>query len=203
MLIDDEGVVRQERASAIGELVRVVILQKVDKLNDFKHLYKKFGGDHLHELSRDEIESECPNWFSRWIVAQTFTAMSLEAFYYDYIQNKASKNQAEKRRTPSERFSFICHDLLKASPVKVVDLVNKVSLLDKTRTHWAHNKSSDFINYRRVKDFFSPDECVEILIEVFGLVFEYDRSYIFAREIHSILNQVQVNAVNEIDALSP
>lgn len=202
MLVDDGGVIRQERASAIGELVRIVILQNLDKSNDFKFLYKKFGAHHLNQLSREQIEAECPSYFGRWIVAQTFTAMSLEAFYYDYIQNNASKTQADKKRKPPERFKFICYELLKISSDKIDNLVNKVTLLDKTRTHWAHNKSADIANYRKAVDFFSPDECVGILTEVFEVIFEYDRDYILAREISLILKQVQLNVVAEIDALA-
>lgn len=202
MLVENGGVIRQERASAIGELVRIVILQNLDKLNDFKFLYKKFDADHLNQLSREQIEAECPSYFSRWIVAQTFTAMSLEAFYYDYIQNNASKTQADKKRTPPERFKFICYELLKISSDKIDNLVNKITLLDKTRTHWVHNKSADFANYRKAADFFSPDECVGILTEVFEVIFKYDRDYILAREISFKLKQVQLNVAAEIDALA-
>ncbi|MDN4503704.1 hypothetical protein QX776_14940 [Alteromonadaceae bacterium BrNp21-10] len=202
MLIDDGGIIRQERASAIGELVRIVILQNFDKLNDFKFLYKKFGANQLNKLTREQIEAECPNYFGRWIVAQTFTAMSLEAFYYDYIQNKKSKNQVNKRRTPPERFKFIYYELLKVSSEKIDKLLNKITQLDKTRTHWAHNKSADFINYKKAADFFSPDECLGILTEVFEFVFEYDRDYVLAREINLKLKQVQLNVANEINALA-
>lgn len=202
MLIDDGSVIRQEKASAIGELVRIVVLQSIEKSNDFKFLYNKWGANQLKKLTRDKIEKDCPSYFGRWIVAQTFTAMSLEAFYYDYIRNAASKTQADKKRTPPERFKFIFYELLDVGSERIDDLMNKITLLDKTRTHWAHNKSADFVNYKKVVNFFSPDKCVEILNAVFELVLECDRNYILAREVSLMLKKVQLNVANEIDALT-
>ncbi|GIU09195.1 hypothetical protein [Shewanella sp. MBTL60-112-B1] len=200
MLVDENGVIHQERASALGELVKIVILQQYDKLNDFKHLYCKYGGK---TLPKEQMEIECPSWVSRWIVSQTFTAMSLEAFYFDYIQNNASKTQADKRRTPPQRFQYICQDILKIDSDNVDKLLSKLVLLDKTRTHWAHNKSADFDNYKKVQEFFSPDECIRILFEVFDLISSHDSSCIVARETSLILKQVQNNVANEVAALAP
>ncbi|MGI2177853.1 hypothetical protein [Shewanella frigidimarina] len=47
MLVDENGVIHQERASALGDLVKIVVLQQYDKLNDFKHLYVKFVSGQL------------------------------------------------------------------------------------------------------------------------------------------------------------
>jgi hypothetical protein len=199
MLVDKNGVIHQERASALGELVKIVVLQQYDKLNDFKHLYVKFGGK---TIPKEQMEIECPSWVSRWIVSQTFTAMSLEAFYFDYIQNNSSKNQAGKRRTPPERFQYICQGLLKISLDKTEKLLNKLILLDKTRTHWVHNKSDEFESYQKVQEFFSPDECIQILLEVFELISIHDSNCIVARETMYILNQVQSNVANEVAALA-
>ena len=199
MLVDENGVIHQERASALGDLVKIVILQQYDKLNDFKHLYVKFGGK---TIPKEQMEIECPSWVSRWIVSQTFTAMSLEAFYFDYIQNNSSKNQAGKRRTPPERFQYICQGLLKISSDKTEKLLNKLILLDKTRTHWVHNKSAEFESYQKVQEFFSPDECIHILLEVFELISNHDINCIVARETINILKQVQSNVANEVAALA-
>ena len=193
MLVDENGVIHQERASALGELVKIVILQQYDKLNDFKHLYVKFGGK---TISKEQMEIECPSWVSRWIVSQTFTAMSLEAFYFDYIQNNSSKNQVGKRRTPPERFQYICQGLLKISSDKTEKLLNKLILLDKTRTHWVLE------SYQKVQEFFSPDECIQILLEVFELISNHDSHCIVARETMHILKQVQSNVANEVAALA-
>lgn len=200
MLVEENGVIRQERASALGDLIKVVILQMYDKVTDFKYLYLKYGGV---TLTKEKMDFECPSWTSRWIVAQTFTAMSLEAFYFDYIQNNASKTQADKRRTPPERFKYICNELLKVDVNEVNSLFDQLVLLDKTRTHWAHNKSADFENYKKVQEFFSPDECIKILLEVFKLVSKNDINCIVARETVIILKQVQENVANEVAALAP
>ena len=148
------------------------------------------------------MEIECPSWVSRWIVSQTFTAMSLEAFYFDYIQNNSSKNQVGKRRTPPERFQYICQGLLKISSEKTEKLLNKLILLDKTRTHWVHNKSDEFESYQKVQEFFSPDECIQILLEVFELISNHDSNCIVARETMHILKKVQSNVANEVAALA-
>lgn len=200
MLVDENGVIHQERASALGDLVKIVVLQQYDKLNDFKHLFHKFGGK---TIPKEQMEIECPSWVSRWLVSQTFTAMSLEAFYFDYIQNNASKTQEGKRRTPPQRFQYICQDILKISSAKTEPLLNKLILLDKTRTHWAHNKSAEFENCKKVQEFFSPDECIQILFEVFELISNHDSNCIVARETMSILKQVQNNVANEVAALAP
>lgn len=200
MLIDENGVIHQERASALGELVKIVVLQQYDKLIDFKYLYRKFGGK---TIPKEQMEIECPSWVSRWIVSQTFTAMSLEAFYFDYIKNNASKTQEGKRRTPPQRFQYICQDLLNISLDETEKLLNKLTLLDKTRTHWAHNKSAEVESYKKVQEFFSPDECIQILLEVFELVSNHDSNCIVARETMLILKQVQNNVANDIAALAP
>lgn len=200
MLVEENGVIHQERASALGDLVKVVVLQQYDKVNDFKYLYLKYGGA---TLTKEKMELECPSWISRWIVAQTFTAMSLEAFYFDYIQNNTTKTQAGKKRTPPQRFQYICNELLKINTNEVGELFDKLVLLDQTRTHWVHNKSADFDSYKKVQEFFSPDECIKILLEVFELISKSDSNCIVARETANILKQVQENVANEIAALAP
>ncbi|WP_350431526.1 hypothetical protein ABIS04_14710 [Shewanella sp. H8] len=200
MLVEENGVIHQERASALGYLVKVVVLQQYDKVNDFKYLYLKYGGA---TLTKEQMELECPSWDSRWIVSQTFTAMSLEAFYFDYIQNNASKTQAGKKRTSPQRFQYICNEILKINTNEVNKLFDKLVLLDKTRTHWVHNKSADFENYNKVPEFFSSDECIKILLEVFELISKNDSSCIVARETACILKQVQENVANEVAALTP
>ncbi len=200
MLTELDGGITQVRASALGDLIKVVILQQYGKLDDFKQRYVKYGGTALPE---DQIETEWPNWTSRWIVAQTFTAMALEAFYYDYIQNEVSKTQADKKRTPPERFQYICCQHLSVDNEKIAECLARLVMLNESRTHWVHNKSAEFERYQKVKAFFSPDECLQLLIDVFTVISKHDLDCIVARETCSILEQVQKNVINELDSLEP
>lgn len=200
MLIDRDGEIIQIRASALGDLVKVVVLQQYGKLDDFKDRYSRYGDSNL---SKDHIKTEWPNWTSRWIISQTFTAMALEAFYYDYLQSAVSKTQANRKRSPPERFKYICVDHLGLDFKIVEPCFDKLVRLNSTRTHWIHNKSSEFSSYEKVRDFFSPDECVQILIDVFSIVSGHDKSCVVARETMSILRQVQVNVTNEVESMQP
>ncbi|WP_268012009.1 hypothetical protein [Aeromonas veronii] len=200
MLIDRDGEIIQIRASALGDLVKVVVLQQYGKLDDFKERYNKYGGE---DLSKEHIESEWPNWTSRWIIAQTFTAMALEAFYYDYLQNEVSKTQADKKRSPPERFKFICINHLGLEFKNIKPCFEKLVNLNATRTHWVHNKSAVFDSYEKVRDFFSPDECIQILIDVFSIISCNDETCLVARETMSILKHVQANVVSEVESMLP
>ncbi|MEC4728977.1 hypothetical protein HWQ46_26040 [Shewanella sp. D64] len=200
MLIERDGQIIQIRASALGDLIKVVILQVYGKLDDFKERYDKYGGMHL---SKEQIDTEWPNWTSRWIVAQTFTAMALEAFYYDYIQNEVSKTQAEKKRTPPERFQYICSQHLGIDNEEIAQCLDNIAMLNVTRNHWIHNKSAEFDKYQKVKTFYSPDECVQLLIDVFTVINKHDLDCVVARETCSILEQVQQSVINEVDSLKP
>lgn len=194
--IDDD--IFQERASALDELLRVVILQQFGKVEDFKKLYLKYG---RANLTKEEFLTDCPDWVSRWMISQTFSAMALEAFYFDYIQNNASKTQAEKRRSPPERFEYICKGLLKLNIYQYLDVLNELKSLNQTRNHWTHNKSSDFDSYTKVKNFFSPDQCIQLLKSVFEIISIHDSKCIVAREDVSELSEVQNRVKSEINAL--
>jgi hypothetical protein len=200
MLIEREGEIIQIRSSALGDLVKVVVLQQYGKLDDFKDRYSKYGGE---ALSKEYIESEWPNWTSRWIIAQTFTAMALEAFYYDYLQNEVSKTQADKKRSPPERFKFICINHLGLEFKSIKPCYEKLVNLNATRTHWVHNKSAVSDSYEKVRDFFSPDECIQILIDVFSIISCNDETCLVAREIMSSLKKVQENVVSEVQSMQP
>lgn len=200
MLVERDGEIIQTRASALGDLIKVVILQQYGKLDDFKERYEKYGGVHL---SKSQIDSEWPNWISRWIIAQTFTAMALEAFYYDYIQNEVSKTQADKNRTPPQRFEYICVHHLGVNSCEIKPCLDRLLMLNDTRNHWVHNKSAEFEKYKKVKDFFSPEECIQLLMDVFNIIAKHDSNCVVARETYLILKQTQENVMNEVSGIKP
>ncbi|CCN81248.1 hypothetical protein VIBNISFn27_110009 [Vibrio nigripulchritudo SFn27] len=198
MLTENNGEISQVRASAFGTLLHVVVLQQVEKLEDFKDRFRRFG---CINLPKEKITEEWPSWYSRWVVAQTFTAMALEAFYFDYIQANASPTQAKKKRTPPERFSYICNDLLGVDQVDTKSCLCKLEKLNMTRNHWVHNKSATFEEYEKVKAFFSPDECISLIVNVLSIIADNDPDCILARETLIVLTQVQSNvdmALNEL-----
>ncbi|AIS58340.1 hypothetical protein ABF162_25350 (plasmid) [Vibrio coralliilyticus] len=122
----------QVRSSGIGDLLKIVILQAIDWANDFKYLVRKY--DH-NSISSEIILSDCPNWDSRWLISQTFTAMVLEALYYDYILEKESKNQAEKKCSPVSRYAYIAENYLGQSDVIESELYIQLSDLNLMRRH--------------------------------------------------------------------
>jgi hypothetical protein len=200
MLADVAGKIVQIRASGLGDLIRIIILQQYEKLDDFKKRYTKYGAE---KLSIERIEEEWPSWNSRWIVAQAFTAMALEAFFYDYILEKESKTQADKKSNPPKRFEYINNTYFKSTDSKFIECHNELIALNKTRNHWIHNKSAELEKYKKIQYHFSPDECICLLISVFDIFSKHDKDYVVAPVTLDILLSVQQHVKSEVEGLPP
>lgn len=130
MFKDVNGQVVQVRDCGISELLKVVILQANGWANDFKFLIRKY--DH-QAISPEVIVRDCPNWDSRWLISQTFTAMVLEAFYYDYILEKESKGKAENKSSPVNRYVYIAETYLGQDNVRDSELYIELASLNLVR----------------------------------------------------------------------
>lgn len=200
VLAEIDGKIAQIRATGIGELIRVVILQYYGNLGDSLERYRLYGDA---ELTREKILEEFPHWFSRWVIAQTFTAMTLEAFYFDYIKEKESKTQAEKKCSPPEKFKFLAEAHLGLTGKDYAECYSLLKKLNNTRNFWVHNKSAGIGRYKSDQEYFSPDECIALLVRVFKLFYESDRDCHVARFLKEILFEVQENVNSYIGSDLP
>jgi hypothetical protein len=188
MLRDVNGQVVQVRSGGIGELLKIVILQANGWASDFKYLVNKYEPK---SIPPEVIEHDCPSWDSRWLISQTFTAMALEAFYYDYMLENESKTQAVKKCPPYIRYAYIAEKYLGQSNVTESDLYLQLDDLNKVRNHWAHNKSAEVGSYKFPEKHFSPGQCLALLAQVFSVFEENDPSCIIARVSADILKREQ------------
>ncbi|MCG6231575.1 hypothetical protein [Vibrio furnissii] len=189
MLRDVNGQVIQVRSSGIGELLKVVFLQANDWARDFKYLVQKYENT---SIPRENIAFDCPNWDSRWLISQTFTAMVLEAFYYDYIFEKESKNKAEKQCSPVRRYAYIAETYLGQSNVLQSEIYRKLDALNTVRRHWIHNKSAEKTSYKYPEEHFSPGQCLAMLNQVFSVFEDNDPSCTVARVSNDLVKQEQL-----------
>ncbi|MBO1520180.1 hypothetical protein [Oceanisphaera pacifica] len=192
MLRDVNGQVVQVRSGGIGELLKVVILQANGWASDFKYLVQK---NKHKNIPPETINRDCPNWDSRWLISQTFTAMVLEAFYYDYILEKESKSKAEKQSSPVNRYAYIAETYLNQRNVAESNLFLQLDALNKVRRHWVHNKSADVGYYKFPEEHFSPGQCLAILIQVFSVFEKNDSSCLIAKVSIDILKREQEKLV--------
>ncbi|MEO3684701.1 hypothetical protein ABHN84_20770 [Shewanella vesiculosa] len=186
--IDSELV--QVRDSGLGIILRVVILQANGWAEDFKYLAHKYAPN---EIPNDIADIDCPNWTGRWLIAQTFTAMALEAFYYDYVLEKESKTKAEKKCPPVVRYQYLAENYLGQTNVNDSDLYIQLKALNTLRRHWIHNKSTDLGEYSCPEKNFSPGQCLAVLCSVFRLFELNDQSCVSARVSREILEHAQSN----------
>jgi hypothetical protein len=198
MLKEVNGQLVQVRATGLGKILRVVILQAYEWAEDFKYLAQKYSPN---EIPADQIDIDCPNWSGRWLISQTFTAMALEAFYYDYILEKESKNKAEKKSSPVARFEYLAENYLGQSSVAESDLYLQLKSLNTVRRHWVHNKSTEFGKYSSPEEHFSPSQCLALLINVFLFFETNDESCTAARVTRKILQQAQKNIRQTIESI--
>ncbi|KZM43033.1 hypothetical protein OA92_09660 [Marinomonas sp. SBI22] len=198
MLKEVNGQLVQVRATGLGKILRIVVLQAYEWAEDFKYLVQKYTPN---EIPTDQIDIDCPNWSGRWLISQTFTAMALEAFYYDYILEKESKNKAEKQSSPVSRFEYLAENYLGQSNVTENDLYHQLKALNTVRRHWVHNKSTEFGKYKTPEEHFSPSQCLALLVNVF-LFFEVnDESCTAAKVTREILQQEQQKIKQIIESI--
>ena len=200
MLKEIDGEIKQIRASNLNRLLKVVVSQELEKVEDFKFLYKKYNGQ---SLNQEIIERECPSWNNRYLIAQTFTAMTLEAFYYDYYVEKESKNKADnEHKQPLVRFVYLAETYLKQQEVKESDLFSKLQSLNLLRRHWVHHKSTKLGKYSNPETFFTPGECINLIIEVLSLFEKNDKSYLLSSITKEYLASVQENVNYNINSVT-
>ncbi|NLQ24255.1 hypothetical protein HGO26_15395 [Shewanella sp. S-1] len=188
----------QVRETGLGMILRVVILQANGWAEDFKFLVHKYAPN---EIPIDNADIDCPNWTGRWLIAQTFTAMALEAFYYDYVIEKESKTKAENKCSPVVRYQYLAETYLGQINVTDSDLYIQLKALNTLRRHWVHNKSTDLGKYSCPDKYFSPGQCLALLTSVFRLFESNDHSCIVARVYREILEQAQSNVKDIIETI--
>ncbi|MBU1390385.1 MAG: hypothetical protein KJ856_19285 [Gammaproteobacteria bacterium] len=188
----------QVRETGLGMILRVVILQANGWAEDFKFLVHKYAPN---EIPIDNADIDCPNWTGRWLIAQTFTAMALEAFYYDYVIEKESKTKAENKCSPVVRYQYLAATYLGQINVTDSDLYIQLKALNTLRRHWVHNKSTDLGKYSCPDKYFSPCHCLALLTSVFRLFESNDHSCIVARVYREILEQAQSNVKDIIETI--
>ena len=194
MLEEIDGELVQIRASGMSDLLIVVIQQFQHHCLEAIHLKMKYN----EELTPEIISKECPESKSRSIISQTFTAMVIEAFYFDYKHGKESKGKAEKwsKQSPLTQFEQLSRNYLKVKDVKDIDLYSKLSDLSKLRKRWVHNQSTPIGNYKKDLNYLTPIGCLDLLIEFFAYFYEHDRECHIAKFTFDILTDIK-NQANE------
>ncbi len=188
----------QIRGSGLGMLLRVVILQAYGWAEDFAFLVHKYEP---LEIPIDAPDIDCSDWTARWLIAQTFSAMVLEAFYYNYILEKESKSKADNHCSPILRYKYIAEKYLGQKEVLESDMYAQLNALNKLRRHWVHNKSSDLEGYSCPEKYFSPGMCLALLTSVFHLFEKNDHLCIDARVIREILEKAQSHIKETIKSI--
>lgn len=192
MLEEKDGKLVQVRASGMSDLLMVVIQQFQHYCHEAIHLKLKYK----ENLTPEIISQECPENKSRAIIAQTFTAMVVEAFYFDYKHGKASKGQAEKwsKQSPLTQFEQLSKNYLKVENVKDTALYKTLSDLSKLRKRWVHNQSTPLGNYKKDLNYLTPIGCLDLLIEFFSYFYKHDQECHTAKFTFGILSDIKKKA---------
>lgn len=190
MLEEVSEEIKQVRASGLSDLINVVALQfklYIDLLHSF---YKTHG----RAPTFDEIQNNYPETKSFSIISQTFTAMIIEAFYFDYCHGKQSKGSAEKwsKQSPIKQFEQLSEVYLKVSNYTETDIYAKLQDLNKVRKRWVHNQSTQIGKYKKNLNYLSPDGCIQLLREFFEYFHTHDKSCITASLTFDALTHLQI-----------
>ena len=194
MLEEKNGRLTQIRASGMSDLLIVVVQQFQHYCSEAIQLKLK----HQTDLTPETIGKECPENKSRVIISQTFTAMVVEAFYFDYKHGKESKSQATKwsKQSPVAQFVQLSDRYLFVKNSENTDLYNKLTDLNKLRKRLVHNESTSLGNYRKDLNYLTPIDCLDLLIELFAYFYKHDRECHTAKFTFDILSEVR-NKANE------
>lgn len=186
-----EGKLTQVRASGIAELLKVVTEQFIIHCNTVNLVYEKYGKIPEGKL----LAQESFDAKTQAIVSQVFTAMIIEAFYFDYSHGKKSKSEAEKwsKQSPVEKFSSLAKKFWNIENIEEIELYKQLHDLNKVRKRWVHNQSTQLGRYRKDLNYLSSDGCVELLRSFFSFVDEQDPSYKAAKLISDYLSALQFN----------
>lgn len=198
MLSEINGQIKQTSASNLDRIIKVVTSQELERVEDFKYLYQKYNGQIPDKTT---LLLECPSWNNRYLIAQTFTAMTLEAFYYAYVFEKESKTKADKNVPPLIRFVYLAKTYLNQPEIESNYLYSKLKALNTLRNHWVHHKSTKHGKYSNPQTFFAPSECINLIIEVLSLFEKSDRNYLLSSVTKKYLVSVQENVANSINSL--
>jgi hypothetical protein len=191
MLEDVDGQLVQIRESGLADLLSVVIEQFELHCQMAKEMYKEFG-------CIPDIKIQQENGYdarNSAIISQTFTAMIIEAFYFDYYFGKNSKTKAEKwsKQSPMKQFEQLCVNYLNQPEFESLDLHIKLKELNKVRKRWVHNQSTEIGKYRKDLGYLSADGCIQLLREFFEYFHTKDTSCKLAEFTHSVLTELQLN----------
>jgi hypothetical protein len=191
MIEEIEGKLIQVRASGIVDLLKVVTEQFVIHCNTVSLVYQKYGKIPEDKcLIQDNLDLK-----TQGIVSQVFTAMIIEAFYFDYYHGKKSKSKAEEwsKQSPVKQFSSLAKEFWNIENFEEIELYKQLYDLNKLRKRWVHNQSTQFGKYARDLNYLSADGCVEFLRSFFTFVAEQDPSYKAAKIISDHLSALQFN----------
>ncbi|MDR6982553.1 hypothetical protein J2X32_001171 [Rheinheimera pacifica] len=189
MIEEFEGKLIQVRASGIADLLKVVTEQFRIHCNIVNLVNDKYG-----KIPEDKIlVQENLDVKTQAIVSQVFTAMIIEAFYFDYYHGKKSKSKAEEwsKQSPVKQFSSLAKEFWNIENVEEIELYKQLTDLNKVRKRWVHNQSTQFGKYAKDLNYLSADGCVEFLRSFFCFVDEQDPSYKAANLISDHLSALQ------------
>lgn len=186
-----DGKIIQKRATGLGKLMKVVAFQFQLYVNMFTSNYNEIG----KPPTLEQIKEKHPEILSVNIVAQVFTAMAIEAFYFDYYYEKTSKTRAEEwsKQSPVCQFEQISSEFFKIENPKDLTLYKDLKELNAIRIRYIHNKSSEIGKSKRDLDYFSADGCIELLRDFFRFFSENDPNCLVASLTYKYLTELQIN----------
>jgi len=190
MIEELEGKLTQVRASGIGDLLAVVTEQFIFHCNTVSQVCEKYG-----KIPEDEcLVQENLTAKNQAIVSQVFTAMIIEAFYFDYYHGKKSKSKAEdwSKQSPVKQFISLAQEFWGIKNVQETELYSQLNDLNKVRRRWIHNQSTQLGNYAKDLNYLSADGCIDFLRRFFIFIDEQDPSYKAAKLISDHFSSLQL-----------
>lgn len=191
MLSEFEGKIIQVRASGFGDLLLIVVEQFNRHCCLIQNAYEVNGSIPSYET----IKKDYPEHKSISIIAQTFTAMVIEAFYFDYYHSRVSKGKAERwsKQSPLNQFTDLSEKFLKVNHSDQAELYSRLENLNKLRKRWVHNQSTQLGKYKKDLDYYNADGCIQLLREFFEYFYTHDPECLIAKVTLDGLTQVQLD----------
>lgn len=192
MLKNNNGQLEQYRASGIGELLRIVIEQfhvHCSIVREVCEIYGKIPDGKILEAQNLSARSQS-------IISTVFSGMVIEAFYFDYYQEKNSKIKAEKwsrKLSPIKQFESIATEYLNVDSAAELELYKKLEKLGKVRIHWVHNKSTKLGSYSKSLEHSTADGNIQLLRELFEFFALRDDAYEPSKVFFDLLTDLQLN----------
>ncbi|HEH9428779.1 TPA: hypothetical protein SIA29_003963 [Aeromonas sobria] len=186
-----DGKIIQKRATGLGKLIKVVAFQFQLYTNILTSIYNEIG----KPPTLEQIKEKHPDLLSVNIVAQVFTAMVIEAFYFDYYYEKTSKTRAEEwsKQSPICKFEQITSEFFHIENPKDLTLYKDLKELNTIRIRYIHNKSSEIGKSQRDLNNFSADGCIQLLREFFHFFAKNDPNCLVASLTYKSLTELQIN----------